>query len=38
VPSGNGGVENCISVSATAHLESSPQSNWWSARTSQCKL
>jgi hypothetical protein len=27
VPSGNGGEENCISVSATAHLESSPQSN-----------
>jgi hypothetical protein len=25
VPSGNGGGENCISVSATAHMESSPQ-------------
>ena len=24
VPSGNGGVENCISVSATVHLETSP--------------
>jgi hypothetical protein len=31
VPSGNGGEEKCISVSATAHVESSPQSNWWSA-------
>jgi hypothetical protein len=33
VHSGNGGGENCISVSAIAHAESSPQSNWWSART-----
>jgi hypothetical protein len=38
VPSENGGGENCISESAIAHLESSPQSNWWSARTLQCKL
>ena len=38
VPSGNGGEENCISVRATAHVESSPQSNWWSARTLQRKL
>ena len=36
VLSGSGGGENCISVSATAHVESSPQSNWWSARTLQC--
>jgi hypothetical protein len=34
----NGGEGNCISVSATAHAESSPQSNWWSAKTLQCKL
>jgi hypothetical protein len=26
------GEENCISVSATAQVESSPQSNWWSAK------
>ena len=38
VLSGNRGEENCISVSATAHVESSPQSNWWSAKTLQCKL
>ena len=38
VRSGNGGGENCIAVSATAHAESSPQSNWWSARTLQCNL
>jgi hypothetical protein len=38
VPSGNGGEENCISVSAAAHAESSPQSKWWSAKTLQCKL
>ena len=35
VPSGNGGEEICISVSATAHVQSSPQSNWWSATTSR---
>ena len=35
VPSGNGGEENSISVSATAHVESSPQSNWRSAKTSR---
>jgi hypothetical protein len=38
VPSGNGGEENCISIGATAHVESSPQSNWWSAKKTQCKL
>jgi hypothetical protein len=38
VPSGNGGEENCISVSATAHVGSSPQSKWLSAKTLQCKL
>jgi hypothetical protein len=38
VPAGNGGEEDCISISATAHLESSPQSNWWSAETLQCNL
>jgi hypothetical protein len=38
VPSGNGGEDNCISASATAHLESSPQSNWWYATTLQCKV
>ena len=32
VPSGNGGEENCISVSATAQVESSPQLDWWSAK------
>jgi hypothetical protein len=32
-PSGNGGEENCIPVRATAHVESSPQSNSWSAKT-----
>ena len=32
VPSRNGGEENCISVSATAQVDSSPQSNWWSAK------
>ena len=32
VPSGNGGEENCISVSVTAQVESSPQLNWWSAK------
>jgi hypothetical protein len=35
VLSGNGGEENCISVRATAHAESSPQSNWWYAKTLQ---
>jgi hypothetical protein len=38
VPSGNGGEENCISVRGTAHVESSPQSNSWSAKTFQCKV
>jgi hypothetical protein len=38
VPSGNGDKENWISVSATAHVESSPQSNWWSAKPLQWKL
>jgi hypothetical protein len=38
VPSGNGGEENCISVGATAHVESSPQSNSWYAKTLQRKV